>query len=55
MSNILDHELQCPYCGTIVTVGNAEPDIDGDGNLGCPFCLTEADRKIVLEEIVTGK
>ncbi len=50
--SITDVKLKCPECNLIVSVGDAEPDIDGDGSLGCPTCLP---KKIVLKEIEDGQ
>lgn len=46
--SILDVIMQCPECSKMWTVGQAEPDIDGDGSLGCPECL------IVLKQVPRG-
>lgn len=35
---ITDVLCQCPGCGWAGTVGDCEPDVDGDGSLGCPRC-----------------
>lgn len=35
ITNVL---MRCPKCGLIESVGECEPDVDGDGNLGCPKC-----------------
>lgn len=40
LKRIVDVECTCSGCGWIGTVGNCEPDVDGDGSLGCPECLT---------------
>ncbi len=40
MKSILDVKLKCPKCGLEATVGDAEPDVDGEGSLGCPKCLS---------------
>ena len=37
MQRITDVAAVC-ICGWIGTVGDTEPDIDGDGSLGCPRC-----------------
>ena len=31
LSSILDARVKCPVCGWTGTVGDAEPDVDGDG------------------------
>jgi hypothetical protein len=36
MRSILDVLMICPKCGHFATVGDCEPDVDGDGSLGCP-------------------
>ncbi len=43
---ITEVKLEC-YCGWKGTVGDATPDFDGDGNLGCPSCgdLLQADER----------
>ena len=48
MQSILDEKLKCPKCGQIITVGDADPDIDGDGSLGCPDCLVVL--QLVIDE-----
>lgn len=35
---ITDAPAMCAKCGWKGTVWECEPDIDGDGNLGCPDC-----------------
>lgn len=42
LPSICDVPLQCS-CGWSGTVGKAEPDIDGDGGLGCPDCFSVLD------------
>ncbi len=32
--------MECPCCGWEGTVYECEPDVDGDGSLGCPVCCT---------------
>jgi len=34
--SILDVLMICPKCDAISTVGACEPDVDGEGSLGCP-------------------
>jgi hypothetical protein len=36
VNSILDAKLVCDTCLKISTVGECEPDVDGDGSLGCP-------------------
>lgn len=31
---------KCPQCDWRGCVGDCEPDVDGDGSLGCPRCFT---------------
>lgn len=38
MKSILEVPSHCPKCGWWGTVYDCEPDIDGDGGLGCPRC-----------------
>ena len=37
---ITDVKCFCTQCDWTGTVGDCEPDVDGDGSLGCPVCLT---------------
>jgi len=30
--------VYCPACGWTGRVNDCEPDVDGDGSLGCPRC-----------------
>ena len=48
---ITDVELRCPECLMVCKVGDAEPDIDGEGSLGCPRCFWTDRKMVVLEEI----
>lgn len=50
LESILDCKLECPECGFITTVSEAEPDIDEDGSLGCPKCLL-ADKRVAMNDI----
>ncbi len=34
-TSILDAMLVCSICGSTNRVGDCEPDVDGDGSLGC--------------------
>lgn len=36
LKSILDVPMFCPLCGSTTTAGEAKPDADGDGSLGCP-------------------
>lgn len=40
MKSILDQVVSCITCSWIGTVGECEPDINGEGDLGCPKCGT---------------
>ena len=46
--SILEARLRCRSCGAISRVGECEPDIDGEGSLGCPV----PDCGGVMEEII---
>lgn len=46
MTKIYDVPATCK-CEWGGTVGDCEPDVDGDGSLGCPLCLAVAE----IEEI----
>ncbi len=36
LTRITDVPVRCPLCFWVGTVGETEPDCDGDGALGCP-------------------
>ena len=36
--SILEEKTVCLSCHWQGTVGDCEPDVDGDGSLGCPVC-----------------
>lgn len=36
LTRITDVLMKCPLCGTVTRAGDCEPDVDGDGGLGCP-------------------
>jgi hypothetical protein len=38
LKSILEEPMVCTVCGLITLVGDCEPDIDGEGSLGCPDC-----------------
>lgn len=38
LPSITDTRCVCWNCGWLGTAGQATPDVDGDGNLGCPTC-----------------
>jgi len=42
--------MECLKCHRISTVGNAIPDIDGEGSLGCPFCYDKDLERVALVE-----
>ncbi|KKK92034.1 hypothetical protein LCGC14_2706970 [marine sediment metagenome] len=54
LKSILDVKLRCPECALVVKVGAAEPDIDGDGSLGCPRCFWVMRKLVVLREDDNG-
>lgn len=39
---IEDVAMVCSECGWTGTLGEAVPDVDGEGSLGCPMCLSVA-------------
>lgn len=45
---ITDVKCKCPECRWEGTVGECEPDIDGDGSLGCPACFM-AGAYVIIE------
>lgn len=44
-SSITEVQMRCDNCEWTGTVWECEPDVDGDGSLGCPECL-----EIVIEK-----
>jgi len=50
--SILDARMQCPECESVVSVGLCEPDIDGEGSLGCPCCLTNENKRVAMKRLV---
>ena len=34
---IMDVPMKCDLCGAVTRAGDCEPDVDGDGSLGCPL------------------
>lgn len=36
MIRIEDVPMRCILCSTVNRLGDCEPDVDGDGSLGCP-------------------
>jgi len=50
--SIFDVPCWC-LCGWIGTVGTSEPDVDGEGSLGCPECLrvVEQDLTSFMQEL----
>lgn len=47
---ITDVKMKCPKCSFICKVDICEPDIDGDGNLGCPRCFVVLNKRVVMKE-----
>ncbi len=50
--SILDVTVVCPECGWYGVVRDCAPDVDGEGGLGCPDCLsvvTEIQRTVYLD------
>jgi len=43
LGSIYDVACNCPSCHWHGKVLNCEPDVDGDGSLGCPICGTVVD------------
>ena len=43
LKSILDVICWCK-CGWNGSVGETEPDVDGDGSLGCPRCFKVVDH-----------
>lgn len=39
MRRITEAPCHCGVCGWKGTVGECEPDVDGDGGIGCPVCF----------------
>jgi hypothetical protein len=37
LRSILDVPMKCELCGAVTRAGDCEPDVDGDGSLGCPL------------------
>ena len=48
-SNITSVPCKCIECNWTGTVWDCEGDVDGDGNLGCPECLTIIEVKSDIE------
>ena len=46
-------ECQNPKCRLVCKVIDCEPDIDGDGGLGCPRCWLVLRKKTVMKEYLT--
>ena len=40
LTSITQVPMKCPNCGWVGKVIDCEPDVDGDGSLGCPKCNT---------------
>lgn len=37
LRSVLDVPMICALCGKISRAGDCEPDVDGEGSLGCPL------------------
>jgi hypothetical protein len=37
LGRIGDVPMKCQLCGAITRLDDCEPDVDGDGSLGCPL------------------
>ena len=46
---ITEVPVYCPKCNWQGTVIDCEPDIDGDGGLGCPRCYEDGVETVVKE------
>ena len=44
LPRIGDVRVACPACGWGGVVDECEPDVDGDGSLGCPKCGTVVEQ-----------
>jgi hypothetical protein len=40
---VLNVPMRCPKCGWTWTLKDCEPDVDGDGGMGCPKCRAVAE------------
>ncbi len=47
LTSILDVKVQCGLCRWKGQVRDCEPDVDGDGSLGCPECYQHGVRRAV--------
>lgn len=57
MTSIFYVTVVCPECGWCGVVRDCAPDVDGDGSLGCPDCLsvvTELQRVYLDVRMVIG-
>ena len=58
LGSILDVPMKCELCGTVTRLGDCEPDVDGDGSLGCPLpdCggIAKEDSSITSQEKKSG-
>ncbi len=48
---LMDQPMKCTKCEWEGKLGECEPDIDGDGSLGCPECNEIAHEKGKLDKI----
>ncbi len=58
MKRIHEASMRCDDCGWQGVVDDCEPDIDGDGNLGCPACGSVVRMETpndILEEILEAR
>ena len=54
MNSITDVKCYCQYCNWFGTLKDCEPDIDGDGSLGCPECsrvMRDISKYDILERV----
>jgi len=50
MQRITEVPCYCPQCAWSGVTGEAEPDVDGDGSLGCPKCFPEPVVVVIVED-----
>jgi predicted RNA-binding Zn-ribbon protein involved in translation (DUF1610 family) len=50
LRSILDAKCRCRQCGWKGTVEQCEPDVDGDGSLGCPIDKSVVDIEAQVSE-----
>lgn len=51
MKSILEQVVSCITCSWIGTVDDCEPELNGEGDLGCPRCAPEMNLAPYLELI----